>query len=89
MTHDGIDAWTDLNEQPGTEPHEHRADQVRVTTATPEGHLRRTGVTLLETCQCGATRSVWVTSFKVDPAAWQEPERVEEEDPYANDWKPR
>ena len=40
----------------------------------PQLRLRKTGVVQRETCSCGATRRVWITTFKVDAGAWCAPE---------------
>lgn len=48
----------------------HKAVSARfIPHGAPSGY-RRTGVEQIETCACGATRHVWITTFKVEAGAW-------------------
>lgn len=59
-----------LKDEAAVEPiHQHQA--LSVSPSRPPEGLRRTGVFQTETCECGMTRTVWITSFKVDAGAWQ------------------
>lgn len=50
--------------------HEHRALlSAAFAPPNPTGY-RRTGIRQIESCACGATRHVWITTFKVDAGAW-------------------
>lgn len=50
---------------------EHKAISARFVPHGAASGYRRTGVEQVETCSCGASRHVWITTFKVDAGAWQ------------------
>ncbi len=52
--------------------HEHKAARAeRYRRPGGEPIIRRTGVEQIEVCLCGATRWVWITSFKIETGAWE------------------
>lgn len=59
---------TSVAPQAAAADHEHKA--ISAETVPSGHHLRRTGVTQVETCSCGMKRHVWMTTFKVDAGAW-------------------
>lgn len=50
--------------------HEHKAISARFIPHGAASGYRRTGVEQIERCTCGATRHVWITTFKVETGAW-------------------
>lgn len=50
--------------------HEHKAASAKFIPHGAASGYRRTGVEQIEQCSCGATRHVWITTFKVEAGAW-------------------
>lgn len=66
-----------MRDQANRLTHEHRAVRsvsARTVSTFIPPRLRKTGVHELETCSCGMTRFVWITTFKVEAGAWSAPE---------------